>query len=239
MSGSSARYKPPLGPPYWQPCDATARASRLGAVQVRCKCGVGAAGAHQEARRLGVERLARREGDAQRVGRAVRARVVGDDAAARRVRNEGAVRVPVLLALPGALLEPRAGRRWPGWRRRPGRHAARWRWRRGRPGRARWHERARLVVQSPNVGREHRWTLPATELVGLSRAERGGERVRVALLFASAKTPGTRPARRTPTGTRGSRRLPRRRGSRHRTSASRFARKTARRRPRRRWAGRC
>ena len=95
---------------------------------------IGAAvGAPAKAALVEAEALARRKRKAQHVGRAVRLGVVGDDAAARGVRDDLAVGVVIRLGCAFTLLEVGRGRR----RRR--RRA----WRRGHEGASRRRRRAR------------------------------------------------------------------------------------------------
>ena len=108
-------------------------------------------GAAHEAARVDLGALARREGDGEHVRGAKLARVVGDDAAARAVRDGDAVRVRVELQVALALLVVRTGRRrrWKAGERVDGRRRRRnrWRWR---------HKLARLWGGGKNVGLVHR-----------------------------------------------------------------------------------
>ena len=107
---------------------------------------------HPKAGRFVVDALARRVGDGQGVDGAVVARIVGDDAAARQVRHELAVVLPVLLRVALAHLKVGHGRRR---RRRRGRNGVEVGRRRRRPRRARRRQCAGLVKVRLDVRVRH------------------------------------------------------------------------------------
>jgi len=173
------RAHPPCSLPYWHPC-ATRQSNVRASPYARVRANWGGGGAHQEATRFVGEAFAGRNGDAQHVEHAlVRGGVVGHGVLARRVGDELAVGVVALLAVARADLEVGLRRRRRGRRRVAVDERQRRRRRRARRARrARWHQRARRVVEALDLGRHHGRALPAHNdpVVSGGRGEGEGER---------------------------------------------------------------